>query len=1357
MTVRSILSFIVVSLLLVVAIPMENEENMDLSGKQAVEFAIPDTGTISTRSGLYNGLISYDDVAVIINIQSLISQDIGDYFIQQRGIPAQNVIYVNITPVETINRATFNTLRAQIEENITSRGLTDKINYMVTTKGVPLRVSGSGNCAVDSELALILGPYSGNMGSGGWMDSPYYNSDEPISHAKHGIYVVTRLTGYTVEEAKNLVNLSSASYRSTGLFAFDAGGPYASGDNWISFANQTMSDKGYTTSYDDTSVFQMNYKDVIGYCSWGSNGQGYGSNFVSNNGFEVDTSPLDGIPDGWTVEYDVGSVAQSADTSQSGTYSVKIDRPSVTTGTSIIGRNITITPGARYWATGYANLSGVAGGKGAHLFIRAYDSGDNLLAQYNGSTRTGTRLWYSMGQAHYEPPASVAYVMVGAALSEASGVAYFDGLTLRVIKPNNTWVPGGIGETFVSTGGRSFTYGTSYGQSLVADTVREGISGISGHVYEPFLSACGRPYILFDTYTNGYNMGESFYQALPFLSWMEVVVGDPKMAPFFDNRVDLFAQSAWLDNDTVIAGDLLNYHSLVKRTGYLWDQGMNVSIHLSNGTSGPIMTTDATLYMENMETEWMNTSFDTSMLVGDYNLTMEIDALGQIREKFEDNNTVTIPFTVVTQPTILDVAFSKEKVLRGGSVDVSVRVVDLTTPYDQLNFSCRHKNIDTAWTGLSMTPQATNGLWSGTFQTDYDFPLGPYSFEFNITNQQGLTTSRTELSAVEVMNNLPWIGGLTVEPTQNPRDQSAIVTVFPEDLEDEEYNMSVKLWHSSDNSSWSVISGMKYSGNGYEGEISFTKNSNLGPIYLKATTTDQDGNTSEPYYAPGWLELVNSLPSVETLQVSPNLVYRGDSVLIRVNATDFETPVELLNITLEYRIAKSSIWLPAGNPEYTEVSGDFVKYMLVGKDFELTTLSFRARTLDSEGGVSQWSYLNDSVKVKNRLPEVESLSVDRGNLYRGESLNITLKCSDYEDELDELTPEVQYKVSDGNWNDVEGLQVSGDTHKVLLKVPTTVPVGNMTFRAQVYDLDTVQYENLYWKYFDDVEVQVMNNPPRITSLSAPATVNGTLYVDYAVVVEASDVEDETLNVTLQWSLDGKEDVVVLTKDGVGSYKGVLRIDVPQREGTFYIDYKVEATDADGGKALRTYTEVTKVEKDDGQGPDKPDDDTSGVGAMMWWLIPLIIILLIIIAVVIFVVYRKRRWPDREQPPSMPPQEEKPIHPPPAVHEKPVPPKKKAEKPVVMGEKPKSGKEDVDWEDEEDEDEPALEESPDEEPGAGEGGEAEPADGPGGEDMGGGPEELEELEELETTPELEALPEDDELDELDDLLMFDEDD
>lgn len=93
------------------------------------------------------------------------------------------------------------------------------------------------------------------------------------------------------------------------------------------------------------------------------------------------------------------------------------------------------------------------------------------------------------------------------------------------------FAPGGIAETFVSTSARTFRK-TTGGQSLIADLISQGATGVKGYVSEPYTFALCRVDILFDRYTSGRNLAESFWSATPLLKWKDIVVGDPLCAPY---------------------------------------------------------------------------------------------------------------------------------------------------------------------------------------------------------------------------------------------------------------------------------------------------------------------------------------------------------------------------------------------------------------------------------------------------------------------------------------------------------------------------------------------------------------------------------------------------------------------------------------------------------------------------------------------------------------------------------------------------------------------------------------------------------------------------------------------------------
>jgi uncharacterized protein (TIGR03790 family) len=88
------------------------------------------------------------------------------------------------------------------------------------------------------------------------------------------------------------------------------------------------------------------------------------------------------------------------------------------------------------------------------------------------------------------------------------------------------FAPGAVGDTAVSTSARTFlpTHG---GQSLIADLIAQGITGVKGYTDEPLLQAIASPTILFDRYTRGWTLAESLYAASRFVGWQDVVIGDP--------------------------------------------------------------------------------------------------------------------------------------------------------------------------------------------------------------------------------------------------------------------------------------------------------------------------------------------------------------------------------------------------------------------------------------------------------------------------------------------------------------------------------------------------------------------------------------------------------------------------------------------------------------------------------------------------------------------------------------------------------------------------------------------------------------------------------------------------------------
>lgn len=226
---------------------------------------------------------NYDDVAVIMNVNSPASQLITAAFQVARGIPQVNIIPVNVPVTEQIAPADFHSLRAQIEAHMTTWGLVESINYIVTTKGVPLRI-GTTTCdsinnfngctAVDSELTLLFSPWSAHIQTNILTPNPFLGSHTHHSRETHGIYLVTRLDGFKEEDVTNLIERSAQEIPvdKTGvLFAGDFHWPDAMQgvpaifDNYLGMVMAPLANAGWQTIIDMSDTVLSPLDHVLGH------------------------------------------------------------------------------------------------------------------------------------------------------------------------------------------------------------------------------------------------------------------------------------------------------------------------------------------------------------------------------------------------------------------------------------------------------------------------------------------------------------------------------------------------------------------------------------------------------------------------------------------------------------------------------------------------------------------------------------------------------------------------------------------------------------------------------------------------------------------------------------------------------------------------------------------------------------------------------------------------------------------------------------------------------------------------------------------------------------------------------------
>ena len=227
-----------------------------------------------------------ENVAVVINDASPESKAVGEYYVKVRNIPSENIIHITTSTEDAVLPAAFQaTIQAPIAAALSRANFHDRILYIVLTKGIPLRVAGTGGqegtvASVDSELALLYRRMTGqNVPTRGRIDNPYYLGAKPLAEARafthrdYDIYLVSRLDAFSVDEVRGLID-RAARAGGDGRVVLDQRDALVNrlGEDWLGMAAQQLTKAGHADRVvlETTPKPARDVTPVIGYYSWGS-------------------------------------------------------------------------------------------------------------------------------------------------------------------------------------------------------------------------------------------------------------------------------------------------------------------------------------------------------------------------------------------------------------------------------------------------------------------------------------------------------------------------------------------------------------------------------------------------------------------------------------------------------------------------------------------------------------------------------------------------------------------------------------------------------------------------------------------------------------------------------------------------------------------------------------------------------------------------------------------------------------------------------------------------------------------------------------------------------------------------------
>lgn len=230
-------------------------------------------------------------VVVVYNTNAADAKAIADHYVKARGVPASNIVPIKTTNDEDVPKADYRTAIVEpVAKAINS--LKSRVDYIVLIRGVPLRVGHQYGPSVDASLMIDAHPSR----SLDWMTppkrdgnsiqidpeeirkyaNPYGGMQEKFDSDKFKMYLCTRLDGYTVADAKALVDRSVQAKASTGLFLLDSspertGGGYGAVQQWMKPAESALTARGMRVEHETSRLFIGDKSDIMGYASWGSN------------------------------------------------------------------------------------------------------------------------------------------------------------------------------------------------------------------------------------------------------------------------------------------------------------------------------------------------------------------------------------------------------------------------------------------------------------------------------------------------------------------------------------------------------------------------------------------------------------------------------------------------------------------------------------------------------------------------------------------------------------------------------------------------------------------------------------------------------------------------------------------------------------------------------------------------------------------------------------------------------------------------------------------------------------------------------------------------------------------------------
>jgi len=509
--------------------------------------------------------------------------------------------------------------------------------------------------------------------------------------------------------------------------------------------------------------------------------------------------------------------------------------------------------------------------------------------------------------------------------------------------------------------------------------------------------------------------------------------------------------------------------------------------------------------------------------------------LYSVSARLRDSNNATSNWSTVkrvfevknNQPQIVDGNIADPAATADEDTTLSINLTTFASDVEDGNANLRWyvEHYDDKFIKTYTGDNSTDRSMNFTLFADY---YGETDVDLVVYDTDGDVASVTVTLRWNSVNDVPVIDNVSLEASDIYRGETLGFFLNASEVwgEDDEDDMNVTVGYYLNETVNGILGWMSYDAGG--GYFTLTADNWTKPDMLPLGSYSFNFTLNDTNVPSG--QAFRNLTNVLTVKNSPirfvddtgfnsTEMFRGESITVYVNATDYETEEWALIFQFQVRHVALGTW----NDTFLNASGydnDTMSWVFGFSPEGNATLgnySIRVRLTDGDGNTTGWVRNDTTILVKNNPPQMDAtidLSVTEMNL--AETVTLGFNGSDMENDVENLSFTLEYNDSSGwdtsHFSDL-GYNRTAFEWEANFTPPLAAEIGLYSFRIKVTDRDGGVSA---WLYKND-SLTVKNNVPTVVNASFPE--NSIYRTDHIFVYangsgdRGTGLEESYLNVT----------------------------------------------------------------------------------------------------------------------------------------------------------------------------------------------------------------------------------------------------